>query len=99
MSLREQEILSIARVSLSRPTFVILHNPGRTLDSEQIALALRALCDCAVTCITFTGIDEPDDHLGEHDALLDIAADGGWTWRPIRDGIVVDAEVRRASSS
>ena len=99
LSLREQETLSIARVILSRPTFVILHNPGRTLDSEQIALALQALCDCAVTCITFTGIDEPDDHLGEHDALLDIAADGGWTWRPIRDGMVVDAEARRTSSS
>lgn len=97
LSLREQELLAIARVIVSRPTFVILSNPGRTLDQEHIDLALKALCGCEVTCITFTGIDEEDDHMTEHDALLEIAVDGSWSWKPIRDGIVVEDEVRRAS--
>lgn len=99
LSLREQETLAIARVILSRPTFVVLHNPGRTLDGEHIALALQALCDCDVTCITFTGIAEPDDHLAEHDALLDMAPDGSWTWKRVRDGAVVAVEAPPAVSS
>jgi vitamin B12/bleomycin/antimicrobial peptide transport system ATP-binding/permease protein len=96
LSLREQELISIARVIVSKPTFVILHNPSRTLDQDHIALALKALCACEITCITFTGIDEEDDHMAEHDALLELAADGSWSWRPIRDGGVVDGEARRA---
>jgi putative ATP-binding cassette transporter len=99
LSLREQELLSLARVVLSRPTFVMLHDPSRTLEPEHIGLTLRALCDCDVTCITFTGVDEEDYHLAEHDAVLDLAADGGWSWRPIRAGVIIDGEERRASSS
>lgn len=98
LSLREQELIAVARVIVSRPTFVILHNPARTLDHDHVQLALKSLCECRVTCITFTGIDEEDDHVAEHDAVLEIAADGGWTWKPIRDGVVVDGEARQASA-
>jgi putative ATP-binding cassette transporter len=98
LSLREQELIAVARAILSRPRFVLLHNPGRTLDHEHIDLALRALCDSTVTCLTFTGVDEEEDHLGEHDALLEIAADGSWSWKPIRDGVIVDGEARQAST-
>jgi putative ATP-binding cassette transporter len=98
LSLREQELLAIARVAVSRPSFVILHNPSRTLDHEHIELALKALCGCTTTCITFTGIDEEDDHMAEHDAVLELAADGSWSWKPIRDGVVVEAEARRAAA-
>ena len=98
LSMREQETLAIARVILTQPTFVILHNPARTLDTEQITLTLQALCACSVTCINFTGTDEPNDHLAEYDAVLDIAADGSWTWEPIRDGVVVDVEARSVSA-
>ena len=98
LSLREQELMAVARAILSRPRFVLLHNPGRTLDHEHITLALRALCDCTVTCLTFTGSDEEDDHLMDHDALLEIAPDGSWSWKPVRDGVIVDGEVRRATT-
>jgi hypothetical protein len=83
---------------VSKPTFVILHNPSRTLDQEHIALALKTLCDCNVTCITFTGVDEEDDHMAEHDAVLDLGADGSWSWKPIRDGVVVEGEARQATA-
>ena len=98
LSLGEQEMVSIARVILSRPRFVFLHNPGRTLDAEQIDLALKELCDCTTTCVTLTGIDEEDGHLSHHDALLELSPDGGWSWRPIRNGTIVDDEVRREST-
>ncbi|MCW5891145.1 MAG: ABC transporter ATP-binding protein/permease [bacterium] len=98
LSLREQELLAIARVLLSRPSFVILDNPSRTLEREHITMALQALCACTVTCITFTGIDEEENHVAEHDALLEVAADGSWSWKPIRDGVVVEGEARRASA-
>jgi len=99
LSLREQELLAVARAVLSRPRFVLLHNPGRTLDHEHIGLALKALCECTATCLTFTGLGEDSDHVADHDALLEIAADGSWSWKPIRDGVVVDDEVRRAGTS
>jgi vitamin B12/bleomycin/antimicrobial peptide transport system ATP-binding/permease protein len=98
LSLREQESLSIARVILMRPRFVFLANPGRTLDAEQIELALNALCDCTATCVTLTADGEQNDHLAHHDALLDLSADGSWSWKPIRDGVIVDGEARRAST-
>lgn len=97
LSLREQALITLARVILSRPTFVVLHNPSRTLDQEHIGLALKALSDADVTCITFTGVDEEDDHIAEHDAVLDLAADGSWSWAPIRDGVAAVGEVRRAT--
>src|SRR4029434_7908561 len=95
---REQESLSIARVILMRPRFVFLANPGRTLDAEQIELALNALCDCTATCVTLTADGEQNAHLPHHDALLDLSADGSWSWKPIRDGVIVDGEARRAST-
>lgn len=97
LSLREQELLTIARVVLSRPRFVFLHNPGRTLDHEHITLALTALCECETTCITVAGVDEEDDHVAQHDALLELGPEGTWSWTPIRDGIIVEGEARRAS--
>ncbi len=98
LALREQELLAIVRIALSQPTFVVLDNPSRTLDKDHIALVLKALCACDITCITFTATDEDDDHLAEHDALLELAVDGSWSWKPIRDGAVVESEVRRASA-
>ncbi len=96
LSLREQELIAVGRVIVSRPTFVILHNPSRTLDRDHIEIALKALCECSVTCITFTGTDEEDDHIAAHDALLELAVDGSWSWKPIRDGVVVEGEARQA---
>ncbi|MEW6267732.1 MAG: SbmA/BacA-like family transporter [Thermodesulfobacteriota bacterium] len=101
LSLREQQLLSIARVVLTRPRFVFLDHPGRTLDAERIDRALSALCACRTTCVTIASLDDEAEHLGHYDALLEIGDAGRWSWRPIRDGKIVESaeqeEAQRAS--
>jgi putative ATP-binding cassette transporter len=99
LTLREQQLLSIARVVLTRPQFVFLDHPGRTLDAERIDKALSALCACRTTCVTVASAEDETEHLGHYDALLDIGEAGRWSWRPIREGKVVEQEAPRAISS
>jgi vitamin B12/bleomycin/antimicrobial peptide transport system ATP-binding/permease protein len=99
LSLREQQLLSIARVVLTRPRFVFLDHPGRTLDAERIDRALSALCACQTTCVTVASAEDEAEHLGHYDALLEIGAAGRFRWRPIREGNVVEQEAPRAISS
>lgn len=97
LSLREQQLLSIARVVLTRPRFVFLDHPGRTLDAERIDRALSALCACQTTCVTVASAEDEAEHLGHYDALLEIGQAGRFRWRPIREGNVVEQEAPRAS--
>jgi len=97
LSLREQQLLSIARVVLTRPSFVFLDHPGRTLDAERIDRALSALCACRTTCVTVAGAEEETEHPGHYDALLEIGEIGRWSWTPIREGRIVEQEAPRAS--
>ena len=99
LSLREQQLVTIARVVLTRPSFVFLDHPGRTLDAERIDRALSALCACRTTCVTIASTDEEIEHLGHFDALLEIGEGGRWSWRPIREGRIVEQEAPRAISS
>lgn len=78
LSLGEQQLLAIARVVLSEPTFVILHNPGTTLAPEQLVLALNRLSDASITYLTLGGDDSP---LGAYDSVLEIHAGGTWGFR------------------
>jgi putative ATP-binding cassette transporter len=95
LSLRKQQLLSVARVVLTRPRFVYLDHPGRTLDAERISAALQALCACRTTCVTIVSPEEEAEHLEHFDALLEIGEAGRWSWRPIRDGKIVDDGARR----
>ncbi|MBY0274001.1 ABC transporter ATP-binding protein/permease [Candidatus Binatia bacterium] len=97
LSLREQQLLSIARVVLTRPHFVFLDHPGRTLDAERIDKALSALCACRTTCVTVASAEDEAEHLGHYDALLEIGEAGRFRWRPIREGNIVQQEAPRAS--
>ena len=99
LTLREQQLLSIARVVLTRPRFVFLDHPGRTLDAERIDRALSALCACKTTCVTVASAEDEGEHLGHYDALLEIGEAGRWSWRPIREGNIVEQEAPRAISS
>ena len=84
---------------LTRPSFVFLDHPGRTLDAERIDKALSALCACRTTCVTVASAEDEGDHLGHYDALLEIGEGGRWSWRPIREGNIVEQEAPRAISS
>lgn len=77
LSLGEQQLLTLARVVLARPVFVVLHNPGTTLAPEQLALALARLTEAKITYLTF-GMEGPP---GVYDAVLELHAGGAWGFR------------------
>lgn len=81
LSLGEQQALSFARLVLAAPRFALLDRPGTVLDADAIARALDVLAAHSITAVTFSA----DAALAaRHDARLELAVDGGWTWEPIR---------------
>ena len=80
LSLGEQQLLSAARLVLAAPRFAFLHRIGTTLSAEQVDAVLDALGEHGITYVSF----EPSARLRDrHDAVLELAADGGWTWTPL----------------
>ena len=83
LSLGEQQLLSIARVVLAAPRFVFLERPRAALGAEHVDRVLRLLQDSSITYLTLgDGGDRPDDH----DVVLELADDGGWTWKAVGAG-------------
>jgi len=81
LSLAEQQSLSVARLVLAAPRFALLDRPGAVLDADSVARALDLLSDRSITVVTFAA----DMALAaRHDARLELASDGRWTWEPIR---------------
>lgn len=79
LSLGEQQLFSAARLVLGAPRFAFLHRISTTLSAEQVDDVLRLLAEHGITYLTF----EQSAHLRDrHDAVLQLAADGGWTWAP-----------------
>jgi putative ATP-binding cassette transporter len=79
LSLGDQQLLSAARALLAAPRFAFLHRIGTTLSAEQVDDVLRAFSERAITYVTLAHADEPRHR---YDAMLDLAADGSWTWTP-----------------
>jgi len=78
LSLGEQQLVAVARVVLTAPTFVALENPGVTLAPEQLSLALSALSRAGVTYLVFGGAS---GLIETFDAVLELHAGGGWDLR------------------
>lgn len=74
----ERALLLVARVLLARPEFVFLDRMNIALNSAQTQDVLKLL---AQSRITYLVIGRSDDPLENFDAVLDLAADGSWTWR------------------
>jgi putative ATP-binding cassette transporter len=82
LSLGEQQLLSLARVLLAAPRFAVLDRPGTLLAPEAVARALDLFAAHSITAVTFA----PDASLAaRHDAILELAEGGGWTWQPIHE--------------
>jgi putative ATP-binding cassette transporter len=77
LSLGEQQLVSAARLVLAAPAFAFLHRIGTTLSAEQVDDLLRTLVEHRITYVTF---DHGTRLRDRHDAVLELAADGGWTW-------------------
>ncbi len=92
LSLGEQQLFSVARVVLAAPRFAFLERPRAALGSEQTDRILSLLWERSITYLT---LGDGGDSLGDYDAVLELAGDGGWTWKSVeagREGVEKSAE-------
>jgi putative ATP-binding cassette transporter len=79
LSLGEQQLLALTRLILARPAFAMLDRVNAALKPPQVRQALRRLDENAITYITLV---EDAESVELYDAVLEIDADGAWSWRP-----------------
>jgi hypothetical protein len=74
-------------VVLAAPRFVLLERPRATLGVEHADRRERS--------ITYLTLGDGGDRLDDHDFVLELADNGGWTWKALeagREGIERKAE-------
>jgi putative ATP-binding cassette transporter len=76
LSLREQQLLSIARVVATRPRVAMVHEIGATLDAEQVAELLALLAK--VTDVAIVAVARKPLGIAHFDAVLELELDGTW---------------------
>jgi putative ATP-binding cassette transporter len=79
LSLGEQQLLALARIRLASPAFAVLQGLGTTLGPDQLPRCLRLLSDASITYLALESAEIP---LDAYDAVLELRAGGGWSWRP-----------------
>jgi putative ATP-binding cassette transporter len=92
LSLGEQQLLSVARVVLAAPGFVFLERPRASLGAAHADRVLSLLRERSITYLT---LGDGGDRLDDHDFVLELADDGGWTWKALeagREGVERSAE-------
>ena len=92
LSLGEQQLLSVARVLLAAPRFAFLERPRMAFGPEQVDRILSLLSERAITYLT---LGDGGDGLDDYDAVLELADDGGWSWKSVearREGAAKSAE-------
>jgi len=80
LSLGEQQLFSVARVVLAVPRFVFLDRLGAALAPEQVEGILSLLSARSITYLT---LGNDAEALAKYDAVLELANDGSWTWKPV----------------
>jgi putative ATP-binding cassette transporter len=78
LSVAEQQLLALTRLTLARPAFAMLDRVTAALNPAQAHEALRRLDENSITYITFA---EDADSPELYDALLEIDANGTWSWK------------------
>jgi putative ATP-binding cassette transporter len=81
LSLGEQQALCFAQLALAAPRYAILDRPDTVLGVEAVAKALDVLAEQSITLVTFA--NDPQLAAG-HDARIALAADGSWSFEPLR---------------
>ena len=84
LSLRDQQLLELARVLVTRPAFVFVDELAETVGSARLSTVLAAFDERGITCIAFGGEDEP--RTGYHTVLY-LASDGTWRAESLADPI------------
>jgi putative ATP-binding cassette transporter len=84
LSLGEQQRLSLARLALAVPRYALLDRPGTVLDADTVGRALDLLGEQSISVVTFAA----DESLAaRHDARLELASDGTWSWVPAAERV------------
>ena len=87
LSLGEQQLLAFLQILFARPRFVFLDRPATALDPDQVRQLLKRLADHAISYLT---VGDGGESLDDYDAVLEIADDGGWTWKTIQAGKMIE---------
>ncbi|MGH8579341.1 MAG: ABC transporter ATP-binding protein/permease [Gammaproteobacteria bacterium] len=75
LSLGEQRLIAFTRVIFAAPEFAFLDRLDTTLKPAQVERCLKMLSERSITYVTLgNGVDRVD----HYDAVLELAADGGW---------------------
>ncbi|WP_342237667.1 ABC transporter ATP-binding protein/permease [Inquilinus sp. OTU3971] len=77
LSLRELQLLSIARVVMMKPRFVFLDRVDDILAAGQFEKGLKILSENLISYVNNGGIDKSRDL---YDAVLECGEDGAWRW-------------------
>jgi putative ATP-binding cassette transporter len=88
LSLGEQQLLALTRLILARPAFAILDRVNAALSPAQVRQVLRRLDENSITYITLA---EAAVSVELYDAVLEIDADGAWSWRRTDSGTSAEA--------
>jgi putative ATP-binding cassette transporter len=83
LSLREQQLLALARLILARPAFALLDRLDTVLEPAQLRQALQRLDE---NSITYVVLADTAELVEQYDAVLEVKTDGTWTWTPARHG-------------
>jgi vitamin B12/bleomycin/antimicrobial peptide transport system ATP-binding/permease protein len=79
LSLREQQQLALVRLILARPSFALLDRVSTALGPAMLRRSLQRLTASSITYINFDQAAESEP-VGLYDAVLQINADGAWSW-------------------
>jgi vitamin B12/bleomycin/antimicrobial peptide transport system ATP-binding/permease protein len=75
LSLREQQLLAIARILVERPRFAFVDNLVRIVGAERLPIVLAAFVERGITCVALGASDEPRHSFRR---VLIVATDGTW---------------------
>ncbi len=89
LSLGDQQFLACLRAVLAAPRFVVLHRLGTALGTERVGWVLERFAKASITSIH---LGRSTDSSEPYDAVLDIRADGDWTWTTDPTGPAADQD-------
>jgi putative ATP-binding cassette transporter len=78
LALGEHQLLSVARVLLSAPRFVVVHRLGTTLGPEMVARVLDLFSEAGIAVLELGEAELP---LEAYDGAIEVSADGTWRWK------------------
>jgi putative ATP-binding cassette transporter len=87
LSLAEQKLLAFARLIIAAPRFAFLDRLNTAIETDDAARMLRMLDAHGITYVNVGrcrhGRRDTDDKLEDYDAILELAGNGDWAWKPI----------------